>query len=254
MADGYAALIVDHSASARRYLAGILRDQLSVCDVLEADTPESALRMLQRDPGRPVRCVFTELEGAGMPAAEFGRALRAIPATARAPFLVVTGRDAPDAERVAFAIGAHGYLCKPFDAATLLDTLQRVAPEAERRRDTRVPSHLSCVLELSFADSHPFAADLLNISLSGCLARMELPPPGAVNIYGSSALHVRPELGDEVRLSARVMRLEADPADDSESWVRVALEFLPTDPAQHTALARYIELCTQMAVVCGLDR
>ena len=88
MAEDYAALIVDHSASVRRQIAAILRERLSVHEVLEAETPERALQLLQIDPGRPVRCVFTELESTGMSSGEFGRALRAIPATARAPLLL----------------------------------------------------------------------------------------------------------------------------------------------------------------------
>lgn len=254
MSEEYAALIVDHSPTVRKHIAGILRERLAVCQVLEADTPERALQLLQCDPGRPVRCVFTELESGGMGADEFGRALRSIPATARAPMLVVTGKDAHAAQQAAHRVGAQGWLCKPFDAATLLEALQRVAPQAERRRATRVRSHLGCTLELTFGSFRPFEAELLNISLSGCLARMELPPPGALSIYGGATIVLRPELGEAVRLSGRVMRIEADPADPGESSIRVALEFGAAGPEQGRSLARYIELCTQVAVVCGLER
>jgi two-component system chemotaxis response regulator CheY len=114
-------LIIDDEAGVRLLLRTFL--EMLGYTVLEAENGQQGSTLAaQRDPAlvicdgnMPVMDGMTTL-----------RTLRAAPATARLPFVFLTGNDCPQRRAAARELGATAFLLKPID----LGTLERVIAEA----------------------------------------------------------------------------------------------------------------------------
>lgn len=117
---GMRVLVVDDDAANRDVLRDILEMQGAVVSV--ADSAESALEALRRD---PPRVIVSDLK---MPAHDgywlIGQ-LRAHAATARIPAVALTGWDDAFDRQSALAAGFHDYLVKPIDAQHLCRAVAR---------------------------------------------------------------------------------------------------------------------------------
>jgi two-component system, chemotaxis family, chemotaxis protein CheY len=116
-------LIVDDYSRMLRIIRGLLR-QLGHEEVEEASDGASALAMLRR---KPFRLVISDWNMEPMSGLELLRLVRADPALAALPFIMVTAeaREAKIAE--AQAAGVSGYIVKPFGAEALSSSIAAVA-------------------------------------------------------------------------------------------------------------------------------
>lgn len=111
----------------------VLRDALeeSGCSVLLAADAPSALRQAAEE--RP-DLVLMAASLAGLDGLEIARRLKADPATARLPIVVLTTRCDPEHLRAVFAAGAVDYCAPPIRPR---DVLARLAPHLRRSREAR---------------------------------------------------------------------------------------------------------------------
>jgi chemosensory pili system protein ChpA (sensor histidine kinase/response regulator) len=119
-----AALVVDDSLSVRRVLAGLLRS--AGWEVQVARDGREALEILQAAARLPAVAVV-DVEMPRMNGYELLASLRREPALHPLPVVFLTSRAGEKHRAGALALGADGYLVKPYEDAHLLATLARVA-------------------------------------------------------------------------------------------------------------------------------
>jgi chemosensory pili system protein ChpA (sensor histidine kinase/response regulator) len=125
-------LVVDDSLSVRRVLAGLLR--AAGWEVQLARDGREALELLQ-DAVRLPSVLVVDIEMPRMNGYELLASLRREPALSRLPVVFLTSRAGERHRAGALALGADGYLVKPYEDAHLLATLTRLAqPEVRRAR------------------------------------------------------------------------------------------------------------------------
>jgi chemosensory pili system protein ChpA (sensor histidine kinase/response regulator) len=125
-------LVVDDSLSVRRVLAGLLR--AAGWEVQVARDGREALELLKDAPRLPSVAVV-DIEMPRMNGYELLASLRQEPALCELPVVFLTSRAGDKHRAGALALGADAYLVKPYDDASLLATLTRVArPELRRAR------------------------------------------------------------------------------------------------------------------------
>ena len=110
----------------------LLTNILEPADFSIASAPngEVTLRMIEQ---AVPDLLILDLLLPGMDGWEVLKTLRARASTRRLPILVVTALGADDAERT-LALGADEYLSKPISPSVLIDTVNRLIGDAERRR------------------------------------------------------------------------------------------------------------------------
>uniref|UniRef100_UPI002869AA11 response regulator n=1 Tax=Deinococcus sp. TaxID=47478 RepID=UPI002869AA11 len=109
-------LLVDDSLSVRRVVGRML--ERAGFSVDTANDGQDAYERLQLDDGYAV--VVSDLEMPRMNGFELLSALRARPATAALPVVIMTTRAGEKHQRLAFSLGATDYFTKPVNEALLL--------------------------------------------------------------------------------------------------------------------------------------
>ena len=84
---------------------------------------EGALKLAQKEPHPDL--VLLDILMPGMDGYEVCRQLKANPATASIPVLFVTATADEDAVAKGQSLGAEGFLMKPLDPATVIETVRR---------------------------------------------------------------------------------------------------------------------------------
>jgi CheY-like chemotaxis protein len=101
-------------------------------DVVVADDGPTAMQAAQGN----IDIVLLDLTLPGMDGLEVCRALRAQPATARLPIIILTGLAEPSDVREGLRAGANDFLTKPFEELDLIAAVKRLARH-------RLPSRLN---------------------------------------------------------------------------------------------------------------
>ena len=113
-------LILDDEEVVRKVLRAMLEGQ--GYRVLEASEGAEALRLLGEE--RP-DLILVDLTMPGMSGIEFVEALRT-QAEMPAPFIILTGTDREEIEKLSEALGASSFLQKPFSRDELLEKIESV--------------------------------------------------------------------------------------------------------------------------------
>ena len=121
-------MIVDDSEPMRRYIRRIADlSDLEIESYVEAVTGRDALQKLERE---PVDIVLTDINMPEMSGQELVSAMAAHPTLSKTPVVVVSTDGTRDRIRAMAAIGALGYVEKPFSPERLASELRRVAAVA----------------------------------------------------------------------------------------------------------------------------
>ena len=113
-------LVVDDSTTMRRILVNSLKS-LGHNDIVEAGDGREALTKCDG-----VAMILTDWNMPNMSGLEFVKALRANPATAALPVVMVTTRSGTDDITTAVSAGIQDYILKPFTPDALRDKIARV--------------------------------------------------------------------------------------------------------------------------------
>lgn len=120
-------LIVDDFSTMRRIVKNLLND-LGFHNTTEADDGSSALTELRKG---AFGLVITDWNMPGMPGIDLLKAIRADPALAKIPVLMVTAEAKREQILEAAQAGVNGYIIKPFTAQTLGDKLGKIFERLE---------------------------------------------------------------------------------------------------------------------------
>lgn len=114
-------LVIDEDALLRANLRRLL--VLEGYEVLEAEGGRRGVQMALDDPPDLVLCDLVMPDLGGF---DVMRRLRADPRTSAVPFVAVTGSAAPAQVERGIALGADGYVTKPFEIDHLLSVIVRL--------------------------------------------------------------------------------------------------------------------------------
>lgn len=115
-------LVVDDFSTMRRIVKNFLND-LGYTNVTEADDGNTALPILKTG---NVDFLVTDWNMPGMPGLDLLKAVRADPALAKLPVLLVTAEAKREQIVEAAQAGVNGYVVKPFTAATLKEKIEKI--------------------------------------------------------------------------------------------------------------------------------
>ena len=115
-------LIVDDFSTMRRIIKNLLRD-LGFNNTAEADDGSTGLTMLQNG---QFDFLITDWNMPKMPGIALLKAVRADPALAKMPVLMVTAEAKREQIMEAAQAGVNGYIVKPFTADTLKEKLDKI--------------------------------------------------------------------------------------------------------------------------------
>jgi two-component system chemotaxis response regulator CheY len=115
-------LIVDDFSTMRRIVKNFLVD-LGYTNIAEADDGTTALPILKAG---GVDFLVTDWNMPGMPGLELLKAVRADPALAKLPVLLVTAEAKREQIVEAAQAGVNGYVVKPFTAQTLKEKIEKI--------------------------------------------------------------------------------------------------------------------------------
>ena len=245
MSNSLAALVVDDSSSMRNYVATILSQEAQIGHVLEAVNGDDAIHKLQTNTELQIGCIFLDVEMPGMETDTFLANIRANPDTMKVPCILLTAKPPQEAEKIAVACSADDYLCKPFTPDDLLRSWVKVFILAERRREKRSTPPQPCEIDLGFDNYNHYAAELLNVSMTGCLIKTGILGIGAGHIYDIGSIIINPGTQDTIELFGQIVRIQADKsadngADSSSKDVLIAFEFKSLQQEKQQWLKRYV--------------
>jgi len=243
MNDNKLALVMDDSVSMRHHVMSILRENEDVGEILEADNPDDALRLLLEHDGK-LQFIVSDWDLPGMPLADFLQVIQCQPRLAGAPLLLLIEEDKQDAKALAKEMGATAVVTTPVDPERLLVLTMAVTGTVDRRRAKRIRSPIACQIELGLSKSKKgYAAKVVNISDTGILLRTPVPGRGAGYVYDLATLTLQPTQGDPIKVSARILRIEADNEHrDLEDQVLMAFEYKNMDAGDLRALRQYLKM------------
>jgi CheY-like chemotaxis protein len=241
MKDNLVALVVDDSSSMRNYVASILRQEAYVGDVLEAGDGDDAILKLQSNRHKQIACIFLDVEMPGLETHEILAHLRNNPDTMDVPCVLLTAKHAYDAEKIATALRVDGFLCKPFKPVDVLRSWSKVFMLPDRRREQRKFPSKPCAVDLGFDNYNHYAAELLNISMTGCLIKTGILGIGAGHVYDVGSVIINPDTQDAVKLSGQIVRIQADKAlNHTDKSVLIAFQFTTLDEDIQHWLKQYV--------------
>lgn len=117
-------LVVDDFSTMRRIVSGLLKE-LEYSRITEADDGSTALKTLEANL-HDINFVITDWNMPIMDGLTLLKKIRATPAMAHLPVLMITAEAKKDNIVAAATAGADGYIVKPFNAATLQDKLDKI--------------------------------------------------------------------------------------------------------------------------------
>ncbi|MGC4029239.1 MAG: chemotaxis response regulator CheY [Steroidobacteraceae bacterium] len=115
-------LVVDDFSTMRRVIRNLL-NELGYHEVVEADDGDMALPILKTG---SINFLVTDWNMPGMSGLGLLRAVRADPALATLPVLLVTAEAKREQVVEAAQAGVDGYVVKPFTAQTLKDKIEKI--------------------------------------------------------------------------------------------------------------------------------
>jgi two-component system chemotaxis response regulator CheY len=119
-------LVVDDFSTMRRIVKNLLHE-LGYPNVQEADDGQSALPMLKSG---GFDFLVTDWNMPGMPGLDLLKAVRADPALAKMPVLMLTAEAKREQIVEAAQAGVNGYVIKPFTAITLKEKIDKILGQA----------------------------------------------------------------------------------------------------------------------------
>ncbi|MCR6630669.1 MAG: response regulator [Magnetospirillum sp.] len=122
MDEGFTILVVEDSALMRSLVRQML-SQATPCTILDAADGVAALEILRQ---RGADLVLSDWNMQPMDGLHLLQAMRADPALAEVPFVMMTGEQTPQTIMHAVAAGVAGFLTKPFGREQLARTVLRI--------------------------------------------------------------------------------------------------------------------------------
>ncbi len=162
-------LIADDNADMRGHLDRVLSPHWETVLAADGESALAAARDLRPD------AIVTDVMMPGIGGFEFTAAIRADPALAATPILMLSARAGAEAVDEGYAAGADDYLPKPFRSQELIDRLKSRLSAVTRERDRQRRAQLHLASDLVQLDSALQATD----SVAGIMDALLKSPFGS---------------------------------------------------------------------------
>lgn len=221
------AIIADDSVQVQRIVARILKQDLNFGHVLVASNGRQALQFFESE---NVDWIFSDWEMPTMDGRALLETLRKHPRGRFTPFILMTGHADKETLAAAMAAGITDFVAKPFSPAILTQKVRRIAAAIERRAAARIAPKQRFPAQIAFVKGPAYAAELVDISSSGCLLRTEPLRQGGT-VCDQAKLTLKLE-SKTVAVKATTIRIAVDnDAGQSGQYVQVAFQFQASDAA-----------------------
>lgn len=247
----YTVLVVDDSYPTVMVISQILHHELKFGTVLNASNGEQALEIFANN---QVDWIFSDVEMPEVDGLDLLASIRKQERGKTIPFIIMSAHTDKETIAKAMGAGATAFIAKPFNAASIIEKVRRIGelPVAghkeprQRRRVNRVTLKESMPCHVWFAEEREYDGEIVNLSLSGCLAR-SLPFINGGTIY--DPIRLKMSTGEEtLSLKAVVRRMEAEKKSEAPTdrmTVLTGIQFIGLDVATLTNLKTLITRIAQ---------
>jgi len=190
--------------------------------------------------------IVTELRLKGLSGLDLLQHIRQLDRTAAVPVIVMTHDLAPEIEQQCRRAGALSCISKPVQVNELYDALQPVLEPGSRRRNVRIPTRLSVLLNdrpLDCADGECAT----NLSANGMYLRTLRPYPEGSEVVLQVSLQE-----EAVRAEARVVHCQSPDDRASGTW-GIGLQFVRTSPGAKEIIRRFINDEVAFGILPAID-
>jgi CheY-like chemotaxis protein len=246
------ALVVEDSYATSQLISQILHHELKFGKVLCASNGKQGLTYFETN---MVDWIFCDIEMPKMDGFELLAAVRGSSRGKKLPFVLMSSHRDKETIAKAMASGATDFVAKPFNAAAIIEKVRRIGLNAaagekaprQRRRVARLKLDKGLPCKVQFSAEVGYMAELVNLSLTGCLLRS---PP--FNQGGTIFDPVRLSFsanGTPLQLTATLRRMEAehkkpDEGEERKMTVLSGCQFIGLNSSMISSLKALI---TQLA-------
>lgn len=234
MFESKVALIVDDSPAIAQITSQLLRNELKFGKTVIAHNGRQGLQMFKAE---RVDWVFSDYEMPEMDGMGLLAAVRELEAGKSVPFIIMTSHADKETFTKVMDAGATDFLAKPFNPATFIQKVQRIAGAGERRVAERVPVDRPSQGRIMFSPAVVYKAEMVNVSSTGCLLRTRPFLQGGM-IYDVAQLNVTLN-GQVITAKGLLVRLEADRSDAANKSTLAAFHFLELDAASQQIIQEF---------------
>lgn len=234
MFENQVALVVDDSLSISQIVCQLLRNELKFGKVISATNGRQGLQLFKAE---RVDWVFSDLEMPEMNGLELLAAIREHSRGKNIPFILMTSHSDKETLAKVMGGGASDFLAKPFNPATFIQKIQRIAG-GERRVAERVAVAKPHPCRIMFSTTVIYKAELVDISATGCLLRAQPFRQGGM-VYDLAQLSLELD-GKTVTSKGLLVRLEVDRNDAVNKSMLTAFHFLELDEASQQAIQEFL--------------
>lgn len=230
------ALVVDDSVSVSQIVCHLLRDELKFGKLINATNGAQGLDMFQTE---QVDWIFSDFEMPQMNGLELLTAVRNIAKGKQVPFILMTSHADKDTLTKVVTAGATDFIAKPFNPATFIQKIQRIAAAGERRVAERVQTNRPSQGRILFSPAAVYKAEVLNVSATGCLLRTPPFREGGT-IYDIAELSLELDGRNNVSGKGILVRQEACRSEAANKSIQAAFHFLELDNASQHAIQAFL--------------
>ena len=238
------ALIIDDSPSIREYLQVILKDELNFNDVKVACCADEGMDILISDQQHAINWIISDWEMPGKPASELFQYVNSNYRDSEMNTILITGKNSEHARQLADTVYADEFISKPFKPGALVNKLKRLMGLDERRVAKRVTPCVPVEVDIGFDNYGEYGSDLVNISESGCLLKMQCLNDQQAHVNDIATLKFTFRDDTNLDVHAQIVRVERDNhSPENEQQLHVAFEFKNLDGVAIARLRQYINQC-----------
>lgn len=229
------ALVVDDSVAISQIVNQLLRNDLKFGKVINANNGRQALQWFKSE---RIDWIFSDYEMPEMNGLELLAAVRDHNRGKDLPFILMTAHADKETLIKVMEAGATDFLAKPFNPATFIQKVQRIAGQVERRVAERIPISQPNRCRIMFSATVLYKAEMVNVSATGCLLRT-LPFRQGGMIYDLAQLSL--ELNGKTATSKSLLvRLEVDRNDAANKSMLAAFHFLDLDEPNQQVIKEFL--------------
>lgn len=235
MFENQVALVVDDSVAISQIVNQFLRNDLKFGKVINATNGRQAMQWFKSE---RIDWIFSDYEMPEMNGLELLAAIRDHSRGKDLPFILMTAHADKETLVKVMEAGATDFIAKPFNPATFIQKVQRIAGQAERRVAERIPITQPSRCRIMFSPTVVYKAEMVNVSATGCLLRTQPFRQGGM-IYDLAQLSL--ELGGKnATTKSLLVRLEVDRNDAANKSMLAAFHFLELDESNQQLIKEFL--------------
>jgi len=211
MEQSHSALIIDHSSSARKILASVIRQNFKMNDVYTVSSAREATGVLRQVD--KIDWIFCDNKLTDKDTFEFLGESREIRSTTDSKVILLSSDGGKEALMKAASHGVSDIILKPFTPKVIVEKVKKLVDRKSQRANKRVALFEAFEAHIAFG-SAKYKSALIDISLGGCMAKTPLFNNGGM-IYDDAVITI-PLEKQSIKLNAELVRLERDNSSEAK--------------------------------------